>query len=74
MDRDGGTENILKGKWMQVRGQAQTWWGQLTDDDLDRINGEREKLAGKLRERYGWSQQEAEQEVDRFERELKTPV
>jgi uncharacterized protein YjbJ (UPF0337 family) len=57
--------DVLKGRWKQIRGEAKKWWGELTDDELDQIAGERDKLVGKVQERYGWSKQEAEIEVDR---------
>lgn len=59
-------EDILKGKWKQVRGDVQKAWGKLTDDDLDQIEGDSKKLAGKVQERYGWSKEKAEEEVDKF--------
>jgi uncharacterized protein YjbJ (UPF0337 family) len=55
-------DNIFKGKWKQVKGEAQKQWGKLTNDDLDVIDGEREKLVGKLQERYGYAKDEAEKE------------
>ncbi len=61
-----GTDDILMGKWQQLRGQVRQTWGKLTDDDLDVIAGRRDELAGKLRERYGWSQEQVETEIDRF--------
>lgn len=59
-------KDTLEGKWKQVKGEAQKQWGDLTNDDMDMINGEREKLAGKIQERYGKSKEEAEKEVARF--------
>jgi uncharacterized protein YjbJ (UPF0337 family) len=35
----------------QMRGQAKKWWGKLTDDDLEKIDGKRDKLIGFLQER-----------------------
>jgi uncharacterized protein YjbJ (UPF0337 family) len=37
-------QDILAGKWKQMRGELKTWWGKLTDDDFDRIGGEKDKL------------------------------
>ena len=51
---------------MQLRGAVREKWGDLTDDDLDLIAGKREKLAGVLQERYGYSQLEADREIDDF--------
>ena len=58
-------QDILKGKWKQMRGQVKQWWGDLTDDDLDHIDGSADKLIGRLQERYGYAKEEAEKEVDR---------
>ncbi|KZE70464.1 hypothetical protein AV654_06140 [Paenibacillus elgii] len=59
--------NVLKGKWRQLKGEAQKQWGKLTDDDLDVINGEKEKLLGKLQEKYGHTKEAAQEEYDRWE-------
>ena len=61
MNRD-----VLEGMWKQLRGKARETWGDLTDDELEEIAGKREKLSGKLQERYGYSRAEAEAEIDRF--------
>jgi uncharacterized protein YjbJ (UPF0337 family) len=56
--------NIFKGKWKQLKGESQKQWGKLTNDDLDVINGEKEKLVGKIQERYGYAKDKAESEYD----------
>jgi len=58
-------QDILPGKWKQMRGELKTWWGKLTDDDFDRIGGQKDKLIGLLQERYGYTREQAEQEVER---------
>ncbi len=57
-------EDILKGNWKQLRGELRKMWGDLTDDDLDVIAGERDKLEGKLQERYGYAKDDARQRVN----------
>jgi uncharacterized protein YjbJ (UPF0337 family) len=59
--------DMLHGKWLQVRGAIKKQWGKLTDDDLDKVNGDMDMLAGVLQEKYGYSRAQAEQEVHRFE-------
>jgi uncharacterized protein YjbJ (UPF0337 family) len=59
-------EDILKGRWNQMRGDLKKWWGRLTDDDIQRIEGSKAKLAGILQERYGYSRQAAEEQVAMF--------
>ena len=59
----------LKGKWHQLKGDVRAQWGKLTDDDLQRIDGNSEKLVGTIQERYGNSREEAQQDVEHwFER------
>lgn len=54
--------NIFKGKWKEMRGQAKIWWGKLTDDDLKQVDGHYDKLIGLLQEKYGYTKQQAEEE------------
>jgi uncharacterized protein YjbJ (UPF0337 family) len=60
------TDDILKGKWKQLRGSVKEKWGELTDDELDQIEGRRDQLVGKLQEKYGYTRMEAEKQIDRF--------
>ena len=63
----------VKGDWKQFRGKIREKWGDLTDDDLDRIAGKRDQLIGKVQERYGIAKEEAEKQVREFEK-LQTEV
>jgi len=57
--------DILEGRWKQMRGSTKEWWGKLTDSDLDRIAGKRDQLVGALQEKYGYTREKAVEEVDR---------
>jgi uncharacterized protein YjbJ (UPF0337 family) len=57
----------IKGNWKQVKGGIKSHWGRLTDDELDEIAGEHEKLVGKIQERYGIAREEAERQVREFD-------
>ncbi len=43
-------------------------WGKLTDSDWDQIGGKRDQLLGKLQERYGYSRDQAENDLNEWER------
>ena len=58
--------DVLKGKWHQLKGDVKTKWGRLTDDDLGVVNGDVEKLVGRVQERYGYARDDAKREVDAF--------
>lgn len=61
--------DILAGQWKQLRGRIKETWGKLTDDDYNYIDGKRDRLVGRLQERYGYSQMQADAEIDRFLKE-----
>ena len=64
-------EDILKSQWKQIRGQIKEWWGVLTDDDLDKINGRRDRLIGILQEKYGFTEDQATRDLDDHLAQLK---
>jgi uncharacterized protein YjbJ (UPF0337 family) len=49
-------------------------WGKLTDDDLDRIDGRRDALEGRLQELYGMRIDHAMREIDEFCKRFDAPV
>ena len=53
----------LKGKWKQLKGSAKAQWGKLTDDELAEIEGNQDRLVGKIQEKYGLAREEAEKQV-----------
>jgi uncharacterized protein YjbJ (UPF0337 family) len=61
---------ILKGRWRQIKGAAKERWGELTDDDVDQIRGEWDRLVGKLQEKYGYKKEQAEAEISKFLEDL----
>jgi uncharacterized protein YjbJ (UPF0337 family) len=60
----------VQGKWKQVKGSVKTRWGKLTDDDLDVIAGQRDQLVGRIQERYGIAKDDAQRQVDEWNRTL----
>lgn len=63
--------DIVEGKWKQLKGEVQNQWGKLTDDEVDRIQGNREKFVGLVQERYGIAKDEAERQIDDFAKRQK---
>lgn len=54
---------ILQNNWSEMRGQIGEWWDDLTDEDLDSINGNQEQLIRVLQNRYGYTRNLAFVEV-----------
>jgi uncharacterized protein YjbJ (UPF0337 family) len=62
----------VTGNWKQFKGKVREKWGELTDDELTVIAGKRDQLAGLLQERYGYTKDRAEQEINEFSQRLST--
>jgi uncharacterized protein YjbJ (UPF0337 family) len=59
-------DDVLKGRWRQLKGEIKTRWAKLTDDDLMNVEGSFDKLVGRIQERYGYAKDDAKREVDEF--------
>jgi len=62
--------NRIEGNWKQFKGKVKETWGELTDDELDQIAGKRDILLGKIQEKYGIAQEEADKRIKDFEKTL----
>lgn len=64
----------IQGKWKELKGRFNEKWAKLTDDDLARINGKREVLAGLLQQKYGLAKEHVEKQIAAFEQQLDKPI
>jgi uncharacterized protein YjbJ (UPF0337 family) len=63
----------IEGKWKQMKGAARQKWAKLTDDDLEFIAGNRDQFTGRLQERYGIAKEEAEKQLDEWQKTVSEP-
>ena len=56
----------IEGKWDQLKDDAKSKWGKLTDDDLKMVGGKVDQLAGKIVERYGVKKEQAHKEIEEW--------
>ena len=64
---------ILKGQWKEIKGDIQTKWIELTDEDIAEIEGKEEKLLGLLQKRHGYDKDKAAQEYKEFMKRYEKP-
>jgi len=60
--------DTAQGNWKQMTGKVKQQWGKLTDDTLIEIAGKRDQLVGKIQEAYGIERDEAERQVEAWEK------
>lgn len=58
--------DIFEGQWKQLSGKVKTAWGELTDDDVTKVDGNIQKLSGLIQEKYGRTKEQAEKEIQDF--------
>jgi uncharacterized protein YjbJ (UPF0337 family) len=63
----------FKGQWMQFKGELKKQWGKFTDDDLLQIEGDYDKFAGKVQERYGDKKEDVNRWADKWYESYKRP-
>jgi uncharacterized protein YjbJ (UPF0337 family) len=60
-----GVWDEVKGNWHQFKGGVKEKWNELTNDEIDQMQGHREKIVGKIQEKYGkakWNEANIESE------------
>ncbi len=63
-------ETIFANNWKELKGKVKERWHSLTDEDLIAIDGSREVLVSMLQEKYYYSKEKAEEEVNHFLKEF----
>ena len=61
----------MRGSWMQLKGKLREAWGALTDDELDRYEGQLEQLVGYIQKTTGQERDKISSDIDRLSREVK---
>jgi uncharacterized protein YjbJ (UPF0337 family) len=49
-------KNVVKGHWLEMKGEIQKAWGKLTDDELEQTKGDMKAIGGLIQQRYGKAQ------------------
>ena len=57
-------ENVMKGRWKEIKGEIRRAWGNLTDDELDKAQGDAARLAGLVQKKYGLAQSDAQSKIN----------
>jgi uncharacterized protein YjbJ (UPF0337 family) len=64
--RTSPSRHVLAGKWKQLSGRVVQWWGRLTGNNMRRLHGRFQVLAGVFEERYGHARARSDREAGRF--------
>lgn len=64
----------IEGNWKQFTGRLQETWGELTNDDLDRYEGQRDQLEGHIQEKTGEDRAAIRRKIDQIAKSIKERV
>jgi len=64
----------IEAKWDQIKGEVKSTWAKLTDDDLAYVSGKRDRLVGKLHERYGTLKDQAYKDIDTWVAKVESKI
>jgi len=57
------TKLELKGNWNEMKGKLKQKYAQLTDDDLNFVEGKEDELLGRMQQRLGKNKEELRREI-----------
>ena len=63
---DTNFENTIQGSWEKIKGKLKQQWAKITDDEVLRMKGNYEELSGSLQKNYGYTKEQARQEIQGF--------
>lgn len=56
--------DTVTGKWSELTGEVKKKWGELTDDEVTRTNGNIESLVGVIQQKYGAAKEAVRDELN----------
>jgi uncharacterized protein YjbJ (UPF0337 family) len=61
---ESSTRQKWEGRWDQLKGKVRHLWGDLTDDEVQKTQGDYERLIGVIKEKTGKTREQIEQELN----------
>ncbi len=66
-------KNIIEGNWKRVKGALKKTWGDLTDDEIEKMKGNYDQIVGGLQKKYGYKMDEAASRVNKVLDDIAEP-
>jgi len=59
-------QDQAQGVWDQLKGKAKRIWGELSDDDFKKAEGNSDKLFGLIQQRFGDTKEMIKSKIDKL--------
>jgi uncharacterized protein YjbJ (UPF0337 family) len=57
-------QETLEGNWKEIKGKIRDKWGEVSNDDLQRVRGNFDQLVGMIQRKTGEARQQVEEYLD----------
>ena len=58
--------SINKGKWRELKGEIKKNWGDLTESEIEKTEGNLDQIAGKIQQKYGETVEQARGKLNKM--------
>jgi len=59
-------QDVLKGKWNEIKGEIRKTWGNLTGDEIEKTKGDFKSIHGLIQQKYGDTNESITQRLGRI--------
>jgi uncharacterized protein YjbJ (UPF0337 family) len=64
-------QDMVSGKWREIKGEVQKAWGKLTSDEIEETKGDVNAIAGLVQQKYGESKDQFEKKFSKITSQLR---
>lgn len=57
-------QDIIQGKWKEIKGEIRKVWGNVTGDELEQAKGDLTSISGIIQQRYGEKKDDVSAKLD----------
>lgn len=65
-------QDIVQGKWNQIKGKIRQTWGELTDNEIEQAKGNMDMFVGTVQTRYGGEKESIRKQLNDFVKDIGT--
>ena len=59
-------QDLINGKWTEIKGEIRKMWGDVTGDELEQSKGNLTSIAGLIQQKYGHQKEEVSSKLDQI--------
>lgn len=57
-------QDVIQGKWNEIKGEIRRAWGNVTGDELEQTKGNLDSISGIIQQRYGQRKEDVSEKLN----------